>query len=114
MLQRHKIPLPALFLFPLLYFSCSKYLDEKTDQTLEVPTTVQDCQAILDNNYYINQFQNNGIGEASADNYYLTDADWSALYYQSDKSIYIWGDEIFYNNPPGSNDWSKIYGIVYK
>jgi len=96
------------------FISCKKYLEKKPDKALAVPTTIEDCQAILDYNYTINQYMNNGIGEGSADNYYLSYADWAALYFQSDKNIYVWGDEIFFDNPPGSNDWSNLYSLPYR
>jgi hypothetical protein len=50
--------------------SCKKYLDEKKDQSLAVPSTLKDLQAIIDN-----QNGNNGSPEFlefEADNYYLT------------------------------------------
>lgn len=101
-------------LFGIYFISCTKYLDKKPDKTLVVPSTLQDLQAILDNNNQINLFQNNGVGEASADNYYLNYNDFLALYFLSDRSVYTWDKEIFYDNPPGNNEWSDIYGITYK
>lgn len=93
-----------------LFISCQKYLDKKQDSSLVVPASLQDLQALLDDNRRININQNSGIGEASADNYYLTDADYSALVSQKDRSIYSWESEIFYDNFP--NDWSNIYAVV--
>ncbi len=112
----HKInySLRALLLLVLSFSSCKKYLDERPDKALAIPATVEDCQAILDNNAVMNRNQNNGLGEASSDNYYLLPADYNVLYYQADKSTYTWGEEIFYENPPTSNDWVNLYNIVYR
>lgn len=114
--MRNKIKILTLILLlpGISFISCKKYLDEKPDKKLVVPATLQDLQAILDNNNQINQFKNNGVGEASADNYYLNDNDFSALYFLSDRSVYTWDKEIFYDNPPGNNEWSDLYSIVYK
>jgi tetratricopeptide (TPR) repeat protein len=109
-----KIATLILSLTGISFMSCKKYLDGKPDKKLVVPSTLRDLQAILDNNNQINRFKNNGVGEASADNYYLNDNDFNSLYFLSDKSVYIWDKEIFYDNPPGNNEWSDLYSIVYK
>jgi hypothetical protein len=58
--------------------SCKKYLDEVPDKSLVVPTTLADCQALL-NDYTIM----NGVypedGEAASDNFYISNAIFNAL-----------------------------------
>lgn len=94
----------------IMLSGCKKYLDEKPDKSLLVPASLQDLQALLDDNTRINQNQNTGIGEASADNYYLTDADYASLVSEKDRSLYTWNTEIFYDAFP--NDWSNLYAVV--
>lgn len=98
----------SIVLIGLVSGGCQKYLDKKPDSALKVPSTIEDMQALLDNNYSMNMQRNNCMGEGSADNYYLTDAAWSSLNQMSDKSIYRWDEELFYDNNPGQNDWLSI------
>src|SRR6476619_390854 len=101
----------ALLLFSVFLFSsCKKFLDEKPDRSLAVPQTISDIQALLDNNERMNS-NCPAAGEASADNYYMTLADFNATPGIADRSLYIWGDEIIYNTFP--NDWSYAYMPVY-
>ncbi|MGV3528113.1 MAG: RagB/SusD family nutrient uptake outer membrane protein [Flavisolibacter sp.] len=95
-----------------LVSGCRKFLDVKPDKTLAIPATLDDVDAILNDNLRINQNQNFSIGEASADNYYITDADFAALYYERERSVYTWGSEIFFDQFP--NEWSAQYGIIYR
>ena len=103
---------PIYFLIVLAglgFSSCKKYLDAKPDKSLSTPSSLADLQALLDNNNVMNVTP--GYGEASADNYYLADADYDALSYQGEKNLYTWGDEIVYDQYP--NDWSQCYDAVY-
>lgn len=106
-------PYKTLFLLCLLFvqYSCTKYLDEKSDKALVVPSTIEDCQALLDNNASVNQ-ANSGIGEVSADNYYLTTSIYQALSGQADRSMYVWDEEIFYDVGLGGNDWNLLYSVA--
>ncbi|MEK7198865.1 MAG: RagB/SusD family nutrient uptake outer membrane protein, partial [Bacteroidota bacterium] len=87
---------------------CKKYLEAKPNQALAVPTSVQDLQALLDAYFRVNN--DPGSSEASADNYYLTYADWSSLT-EPYRGLYTWEkDHVFANYP---NDWSQIYNTVF-
>ncbi|AHF16952.1 RagB/SusD family nutrient uptake outer membrane protein [Niabella soli] len=89
---------------------CKKYLDYKPDKRLATPQTGKDLQALLDNDNIMNNYSS-GVGEASADDYFLLPADWKSLGTEGERNSYIWGDELFYNN--ASNQWSSIYQGVY-
>nr|WP_255373469.1 RagB/SusD family nutrient uptake outer membrane protein [Chitinophaga sp. CF118] len=67
--------------------SCKKYLDVKPDKKMVLPSTLADCQALLDN--YIIMGISYPVGEPSADNYYLTFANWNtqSIVYRDG---YIW------------------------
>src|SRR5688500_19861373 len=61
-----------LLLTFLVLASCKKdFLNEnpRTDQI--IPTTLQTCQAILDDDFVMNSSPN--LGELSSDNFYITD-----------------------------------------
>lgn len=100
----------ATFLLASISFGCKKYLEKKPDQSLVVPSTFSDLQALLDNNTVMNVAISNGIGEASADNYYLPYTTYLALTTNWQRNIYIWESEIFFTDYP--NDWSRIYRII--
>lgn len=98
-----------LLLTVILNLGCKKYLDEKPAASLAVPATLADLQALLDYYPRINNDET-GTAEASADNYYITDADWAS---QSEtmRRVYTWERDHLFN--PGSNDWAKLYQTVY-
>jgi hypothetical protein len=89
--------------------SCKKYLDAKPDQKLQLPNTVSNVQALLDNEVTIVN-SNPATGEASADNYYLTDANLAALSSMAQRNTYTWEDDITLAEYP--NHWSRVYDIV--
>jgi starch-binding outer membrane protein, SusD/RagB family len=107
-----RIKTVGILISTILFLSisgCKKYLNEKPDKNLVVPQTLQDLQGLLDNNNVMNLFAD-GLGEESADNYYIYYARWEALA-QNYQSVYIWGDEIIYNTNP--NPWETLYNTVY-
>jgi hypothetical protein len=102
---------PYLIILSVLCFcSCKKYLNEKPDQSLKIPSSLKDAQGLLDRNNVLNTVYPY-IGEGSADDYYLTDVDFASLTLDNHKSNYTWGDELFFNTYP--NDWSTLYSGVY-
>lgn len=96
----------------ILLGSCAKYLEVKPDKKLVVPQDLQSLQAMMDNNTIMNIFSG-GLGEASSDNYYLTDQDWSSLHAEGDKNIYLWKDHIIFEGYPNPNYWAPLYQAVY-
>lgn len=87
--------------------SCKKYLDAKPDKVLVIPHTINDFQAILDFSSRMNE--GTSYGEASADNYYLSDEDYYALTDEV-KKTYTW-ENFSYSNYP--NDWARVYDVIY-
>lgn len=100
----------AIVLLMVIGTGCKKYLDKKQDQGLTVPQSLNDLQALMDNNTVMN-LGANGQGEIAADNYYLSDANWASLSAQGDRNAYIWGDEIVFT--PLTNVWQSFYQTVY-
>lgn len=88
---------------------CEKFLSEKPDSKLAVISNLDDAQALLD--YYPSIDRKDvGVGEESADNYYLSDAEY-AKRAESDQRIYLWEkDHLFL---PDSKDWRQGYENIY-
>jgi tetratricopeptide (TPR) repeat protein len=105
-----KLYLVLITTLGILNTSCKKFLDAKSDSALTVPSTLDDAQALLDRNSVMNT-ASPFIGEGSADDYYLTDVDFSALTSDNHKANYTWADELFFNTYP--NDWSNVYSAIY-
>lgn len=93
----------------LSFSSCKKYLSEKSNSTLTVPTTVEDLQALLDDALVMNRALTPSYGEASADDFFLLQANFDGID-AIPKDIYRWiPREYFFP----SNDWSKGYAPIY-
>jgi hypothetical protein len=100
-----------LFLSLLLFVSvvsCKKFLDEIPDNSIAVPTTLPQVQALLDNASKMNLNCTPNFGEGSSDDYFIPDAAYNALDVES-QGIYTWNraDYLF------QNDWSKAYEPIY-
>ncbi len=98
----------CIFLSIIIISSCSKFLEEKPNKSLVIPSKVRDLQALLDNNSIMNSYAATS-GEAASDNYYVTDVIYNALSKNTEKQAYIWQDDIFTDYP---NDWARIYDVV--
>ncbi|MEO6521556.1 MAG: RagB/SusD family nutrient uptake outer membrane protein [Mucilaginibacter sp.] len=93
----------------IVFSSCKKFLDPKPSQSLAVPSTLEDLQALLDDQGTINS-RDIASGEISADDYYLTSTDWTALPYEENRRLYTWANDR--TSRPSPNDWSYAYKIV--
>lgn len=99
------------FVFLLLSISllgCERFLDEKTDKRLVVPTTIGDLQSLLDNYSNLNM-ADPGEGEVSSDDYYLSDDTWAAINTEEDRRAYIWAPDYTTTN----QRWFTSYRNVY-
>lgn len=85
---------------------CKKYLNEKPDTKLAIPTSLTDFQALIDNVSIMNFGPS--AGETSADNYYLTDADYASLSQDNYKREYTWQNDYLFSIL-GNNDWFNTY-----
>lgn len=89
--------------------SCKKYLDEKSNNTLTVPKTIQDLQGLLDDgSQTINLSLTPCMGQASSDDYFLLQNTYETrpLF---DQQLYTWS----LTNYNWDNDWSKGYTPIY-
>ena len=106
---QHRFSISILMAASLLLGACTKYLDTKPNQALSVPNSLSDLQSLLDTYYRLNT-NDAGSSETSADNYYLTDADWNALA-EPFRRLHTWQDDRVFSNY--QNDWSNIYSTVF-
>ncbi|MEN5196974.1 RagB/SusD family nutrient uptake outer membrane protein [Sphingobacterium faecium] len=108
------IKISILSVLPIILFSgCGKFLEEKSDKALSVPTTVEDYQAML-NNFGTLNTNFIAAGEVSSDDYYLSDADFKGLFYESDKRLYTWQPD-YVTRPVSSagDEWYNCYQAIY-
>ena len=92
-------------------FSCTKYLDIKSDKTLAVPDKLADLQAMMDNYSSLN-VSGGGSSEASSDNYYLTYASWTGLSQENYRRLYTWEKDNVFAINSSSNEWYYDYQAV--
>ena len=90
---------------------CDPFLDEKPDQKLSVPTTIEDLNAILSGTGTLRGVQE---GEVMTDDYYLLDADYDALFCITDIDLYSWKDPNFIQTCDGDSGWGYSYATIYR
>lgn len=85
---------------------CSDFLEEKSDSRLATPVTLEDNQALMDRTF--NTVLSNSIsGQISADEIYITDADYGNLTNEFEKRLYTWQPSEVSSND--ENDWGSCY-----
>ncbi len=110
-MRKTKILLISLSLI-LTSFGCSDFLDEKSDLKLATPDRLEDNQILLNNYGFLNtDFASSG--EGSADDYYLTDADYNGLTFEAYKRLHIWMPDNVARPVSSGNDWSTCYRSIY-
>jgi hypothetical protein len=103
-----KISLLCLSL--LLLGSCKKgFLAAKPDQTLLIPSTLSDFQALLDNNTLFNTTP--ALGEIASDDIYTTTAGYQSTTLAIARNSYLWADDIFAG--ASSGDWRIPFQQVF-
>lgn len=108
-----------IILFGTIFLvSCSKkeFLDTKPDQSLVVPKSLDDLQAILNNEAQMNGFPGGQglvphLGETGADNYFLLDETYNGTITDPlFKSIYRWDKDLVFSEQ--LFDWNRPYLCV--
>jgi hypothetical protein len=102
-----------LYLFMLTFgiLSCNRkeFLDDKPNSNVFVPTTLDDFQALLDNEADLSVTP--VLGEISADNFYISSSFWQSLG-NKERNAYIWAPEI-YNGDVNIADWNSPYKQIF-
>ncbi|MBS0027093.1 RagB/SusD family nutrient uptake outer membrane protein [Chitinophaga hostae] len=87
---------------------CNKYLEVQPDNTLTVPKTLTDLQALLNNSQKMNLQRTPNFSEASGDDYFLSDDQFNSLDVELQR-IYTWKVKEY----KFQNDWSIAYEPVF-
>jgi len=104
-----------VFVLPLVFYSsCKKsgFLDAKPDQSISIPTSIKDCQALLDNDIAMNGYGASGypsLGETGSDDFYVTGAQYSR-FTLTDQHAVVWAQDIYTEDEV--NDWDLPYRTV--
>ena len=101
----------------VLISACKKadFLNVKPDQNLVVPTTIEELQALLDNDQVMNGTGNFGVvpafGEVGSDNYYVSDDLLNSYVDPLGKKTYTWQKELY----AGEDivDWDLPYKSIF-
>ncbi|MCX2486792.1 RagB/SusD family nutrient uptake outer membrane protein [Pedobacter sp. MR2016-24] len=100
----------SMLLCVLILSSCEKYVDIKKSSNQALIETASDCQLLLDN-YGVMNTGFPSDGEASADDYYLTDDGYlSSSLTQTDRDRHTWAPS---GIRPGAAQWVNPYKTVY-
>lgn len=92
--------------------ACNKFLEEKSDKRLTTPATIADLNALLQHNNMFLSFSS--AGQVSSDEFYITDADYNGLYYDSDKRLYAWQpDHVSKGVGTVGNNWQSCYSPIF-
>lgn len=102
----------------LIYASaCNKqdFLDANPDQSMVVPKTLSDYQAILDNDLYMNGTAAQGVIpqmlETGGDNYFVPDNRYNVNLSTLYQHYYVWAKDLYDNEPV--YDWNIPYRCVF-
>lgn len=107
--MKKSIYIAVLFLCIAL-MSCKKFLDERPQSSLRIPSTVSDFQSLLDN-FSVMNYRDLSSAEMVTDDFYLSDADWASRTEQ-ERRLYLW--ETTNVMSVTSNDWIDMYNMVYR
>lgn len=99
-------------LIALSITNCRDFLEEKSSSKLTTIESLTDLQALLDNYGFLNtEFA--GSGETSADDFYLTDAQYNSLNFEEDKRLYTWMPDHVAKPASLGNNWMSCYRAIY-
>lgn len=97
-----------LIIFLLIGCNKQDYLNENLVSELKVPATLEDLELLLENSAVLNDAP--GMGDASADDYYLSYTSWNILA-PKDRNTYIWAKDI-YMGAGNIPDWDNPYKAI--
>jgi starch-binding outer membrane protein, SusD/RagB family len=103
----YTIKLAVTLMVVLTQLSCKKYLDKKPSESLAVPSSLADLQAVL--NASILTVESTGYSELLADNIYLSSSTWNNAN-ESERKSYIWDKDAI---PTYNLTWSPAYEGIY-
>lgn len=103
-----------LFLLIQVMMGCKKqdaWLDAKSNKSDVIPSTLEDFQALLDNNSVMNS-NYPSIGIVGADNSFVLDAVALTGGQVNERNAYKWSKDIYENSLDGGAHWQYPYQII--
>ena len=95
----------------LVTMSCSEdYLDVKPNKAIVVPGSLSDLESILNRTTIMNT--GSGIGVLSVDDFFFTDAGWSALISPTEQYGYTWEKDV-YRGLKSFSEWRIPYQQIF-
>lgn len=94
-------------ILPLFYCCSPSYLDVRPDKQMRIPNTIEDCAALL-NDFSTMNTRYPSIGEAAADNHYLTETRFNAQDVP-ERDNYCWIPQAKHK----VNEWYYPYRVVF-
>jgi len=96
-----------------LIAACKKstFLDAKPDSSITIPTSIADCQALMDNDNVMNGYGAGypSLGETGSDDYFVNSG-FYGQYTLTDQNAVIWAADTY--TDPEVNDWDLPYRTV--
>jgi hypothetical protein len=113
LMMKHPVQL-IIFLIVMMVAACKKqddFLAVKPDQSLVVPGSLADYQALLNNTNVFNSSGDPALGEISADDFYVLPAVLN-IRTATERNTYLWTKQIY---PAGAAvlDWNNPYSEVW-
>lgn len=94
----------------LILAGCEKFLAEKSNQKLVVPTRVADLQALMDDRTLLNEKEPN-VGVAASDDFFMPANGWLALT-DIARNLFVWAPSNVFAAGAGNN-WVTLYNQIY-
>ncbi|POY36274.1 RagB/SusD family nutrient uptake outer membrane protein [Solitalea longa] len=108
--MKTKIIIAVIIFLVLGLVGCEKeWLDEKSDKSLVVPSSLEDFQKLLDYSSPVMNANFISLGETGADNYYLSDQTLQFALARN-RNAYLWAKEIYEGQT--EYDWNFAYQRV--
>ncbi|MFC5623630.1 RagB/SusD family nutrient uptake outer membrane protein [Algoriphagus winogradskyi] len=106
--MKKKYSIVFIFLVLAVGTACDDYLDVKPDQSLVVPSTMEDIRLLLDNTTVLNKQP--VLTLHGGDEYFVSDEGLPTLGLP-EQGAYLWLDDLFQGDP--AYDWSTPYQQVF-
>jgi tetratricopeptide (TPR) repeat protein len=108
--MRKNITMACVFVMILSLLACKDYLDAKPDKDLETISTLNNLQSLLDDNVRLNT-STPYAAEVASDDYYLKDANLTAISIEGDRRIYNWqkGNQFEGTDTHWTNAYTRVY-----
>src|SRR4051812_2272788 len=95
--------------------ACKKggFLDTKPDQSITIPTSIGNCQQLMDNDFVMNGYGGAGgypnLGITGSDDFYVNTMQYSQ-YTLTDQNAVVWAKDIY--GGAEVNDWDLPYRTI--